>query len=387
MPAAPPTAAHHGARGESCSTAALSITSAVGADTAFRNAHRKAHFMVATDNLHGSGIPEAAAAPDITGIHHIGLIVRDMDAALTAFRRFGFHLGPPAYPALPSAPGAAPEPVGAGNTHADFPRSFIELLAIAPQQRDRLPADARLIPLQVPDDQLAGTRAVIGQTVTNLAARLAISEGAHILVFATRDAEATADRLQANGVGSSGARVAQRPIATPEGMKLAAVKVLEFNDDDAASPPGMVPEGRVGAAEDAPAELLDAQTGLDHPNGATGLAESVLCVSDDQLAATVARYERYLDRSATFDGPNAVFDLGPSRLVLTTPAALTAGLPGEKPYATPTLCAYTVDDADLAAAEDHMRAADVPLRRTADGRPFIPAEAALGAAVVFRQPA
>jgi catechol 2,3-dioxygenase-like lactoylglutathione lyase family enzyme len=333
--------------------------------------------MVATDT----------APTDITGIHHIGLIVRDMDAALAAFRRFGFHLGPPAYPALPPAPGAAPIPVGAGNTHADFPRSFVELLAIAPQQSDRLPADARLIPLQVPDDHLAATRAVIGQTVTNLAARLAIAEGAHLLVFATRDAEATAARLQSTGVGSSGARVAQRPIATAEGMELAAVKFLEINDDDPVSPPGMVPEGRVGVAEDAPAELLDAQTGLDHPNGATGLAEGVLCVSDDQLAPTVARYERYVDRSATFDGPNAVLGLGPSRLVLTTPAALAARLPGEQAYATPTLCAYTVDVADLAAAEAYLRAQGVPLRRTADGLPFIPAEAALGAAVVFQQAA
>lgn len=343
--------------------------------------------MVATDSTHGTGIPAASAAADITGIHHIGLIVRDMDAALTTFRRFGFHLGPPAYPALPAAPGAAPEPVGAGNTHADFPRNFIELLAIAPQRSDRLPADARLIPLQIPDDHLAATRAVIGQTVANLAARLAIIEGAHILVFATRDAEATAARLQANGVGSSGARVAQRPIATAEGTKLATVKFLDINDDDPASPPGMVPEGRVGVAEDAPAELLDAQTGLDHPIGATGLSECVLCISEDQLTATVARYERYLDRPATFDGPNAVFVLGPSRLVLATPAALAARLPGEQPYATPTLCAYTIDVADLAAAEDHLRSADIPLRRAADGRPFIPAESALGAAVVFQQAA
>jgi catechol 2,3-dioxygenase-like lactoylglutathione lyase family enzyme len=325
------------------------------------------------------------AAADITGIHHIGLVVRDMDAALAAFRRFGFHLGPPAYPALPSAPGAPAEPVGAGNTHADFPRSFIELLAIAPRQRDRLPAGARLIPLQVSDDHLAATRAVIGQTVTNLTARLAISEGAHILVFAASDTEATAARLEANGVGSSGARIAQRPIATAEGTTLATVKFLEIDDDDPASPPGMVPEGRVGVAEDAPAELLDAQTGLDHPNGATGLAACVLCVGDDQLTATVARYERYLHRSATFDGPNAAFDLGSSRLVLTTPAALAAHLPGERPHATPAFCAYTVDVADLSAAEEHLRTEGVPLRRTADGRPFIPAEAALGAAVVFQQ--
>jgi catechol 2,3-dioxygenase-like lactoylglutathione lyase family enzyme len=325
------------------------------------------------------------ASNDITGIHHIGLIVRDMVAAVAAFRRLGFRLGAPAYPALPPAPGEEPEPVGAGNTHADFPRSFIELLALAPQQRDRLPDGARLIPLQVPDEHLAATRAVIGQTVANLDARLLISEGAHILVFATSDAEATAARLEASGVGSSGARTAQRPIATAEGTKLATVKFLEINDDDPASPPGMVPEGRVGVAEDAPAELLDAQTGLDHPNGAVHLAECVICVEEDQLAPTAARYERYLSRAAGFDGPSAVFDLGSSRIVLTTPAAFSARLPGEKPHAAPALSAYVIEVADLAATEELLRSRDVPVRRTADGRPFVPGETALGATLVFQQ--
>ncbi|MCC3765065.1 VOC family protein [Glycomyces sp. TRM65418] len=327
------------------------------------------------------------AVDDITSIHHIGLIVRDMDAALDAFRRFGFQIGAPAYPALPPSPGEEPEPVGAGNTHADFPRGFIELLALAPQQSDRLPEVARLIPLQVPDEHLAATRAVIGQTVANLEARLAIAEGAHILVFACDDAETTAARLEANGVGSSGARTAQRPVATAEGTKLGTIKFLEINDDDPGSPPGMVPEGRVGVAEDVPAELLDAQTGLDHPNGAVRLAECVICVDEDQLTATTSRYERYLGRAAAFDGPSAVFDLGSSRLALTTAAALEARLPGEKPYVTPSLSAYTIEVTDLTAAEGHLRSQGVPVRRTADGRPFVPAEAALGAALVFEQAA
>lgn len=322
---------------------------------------------------------------DITDLHHVGLVVRDMDAAIARFRQFGFHIGAPAYPALPPAPGAAPEPVGAGNTHADFPRSFIELLAFAPESRRLLPAGSRLVPLHVPEDRLAATRTAIQRTIAGLAARLDTAEGAHILVFVTRDAEQTAIRLEQAGVARTETRALQRPITTAEGTELAAIKFLEFSDDNPAAPPGMVPEGRVGAAEDAPHDLLDAQLGLAHPNGAKGLAECVLCVDDSELESAGERYEHYLHLPASREGATSSFALGSSRLILTTPAGLAALLPGEQPHTTPGLSAYTVEVADLAAAEAHLRAQSVELRRTADGRPFIPAKAAFGTALILQQ--
>ncbi|WP_205327204.1 VOC family protein [Glycomyces sp. YM15] len=327
----------------------------------------------------------ADSSADITDLHHVGLVVRDMNAAITAFTRFGFHIGAPAYPALPSARGAAPEPVGAGNTHADFPRSFIELLAFAPERREHLPAGSRLVPLHVPEEQLAVTRTAIRHTIAGLAARLDISEGAHILVFATRDAERTAIRLEQAGVARTEIRTLQRPITTAGGTKLAAIKVLEFSDVDPAMPAGMVPEGRVGAAEDVPNDLLDAQVGLAHPNGATGLAECVLCVDDGELDSAGERYERYLNLPASLEGATLSFALGSSRLILTNPAGLAALLPGERPHTTPGLSAYTVEVADLAAAEAHLRAQNVELRRSVDGRPFIPAKVAFGAALILQQ--
>lgn len=318
---------------------------------------------------------------DITGLHHVGLLVRDMNAAIGTFRNLGFHIGPPAYPALPPAPGAEPAPIGAGNTHADFPRGFIELLAFAPEDRDRLPAQARLVPLPVPDDQLAATRAALRDTVAALEARLHRSEGAHILILATADADRTAARLTAANISHTGARPAQRPIATAEGTTLAAIKYLEIKDDH---PTGLLPEGRIGAAEDAPPKLLDAQIGLDHPNGAFGLTECVLCVDDDELDATADRYGSYLNRTPTGHGDTRAIDLGAHRLTITTPHGLTKRLPGEAPT-TPTLSAYTVDVADLATAEQLLRARDIDLRQAATGEPFIPAGAAHGAAILLRQ--
>lgn len=324
---------------------------------------------------------------DITGLHHIGLIVPDMSRAMATFERLGFYIGPPAYPALPPAPGEAPEPVGAGNTHADFPRSFIELVALAPQRREQLPTGANLVPLAIPEEHIATTRTAIRQSIANLATRLELYEGAHILVFATRDAEQTAARLSAAGVGHGGARAAQRPIATADGPRLAAIKFLEINDDDPATPIGLVPEGRVGAAEDASAELLDAQLGLRHPNGATGLVECVLCVDKTELRSTVERYERYLGIVPSTKDAVSMFGLGAGRLVITTAQGLRTGLPGEQPGTAPRLSAYTVEVTDLAETERYLRARGVVPLRGADGQLFIPASAAHGAAIVLRQAA
>jgi hypothetical protein len=242
-----------------------------------------------------------------------------------------------------------------------------------------------LIPLHVPEGQLGATRAAVRRTVGNLAARLDRSEGAHILVFATYDAEQTAARLREAGVGHGGARPLQRPITTTEGTQLAPIKFLEIDDEDPTMPAGMVPEGRVGAAEDAPPDLLDAQVGLAHPNGANGLAECVLCVDDHDLRSVSERYERYLGIPSSLQGSTSSFDLGSSRLTLTTRTGLAARLPGEQPRTAPALAAYTVEVVDLAAAEDHLHANGVEFRRSADGHPFIPAKAALGATIILEQ--
>lgn len=322
-------------------------------------------------------------ANDITGLHHVGLVVHDLGAAIATFRGLGFNVAPPAYPALPPAPGDEPEPIGAGNTHADFPRSFVELLAAVPDDRELLPAGAVLTPLQLPDDQLEGARSAMRHTVAGLIGRLDRFEGAHILVFASADAERTAGRLDAAGLAHTGARPAQRPIATADGTRLEAIKYLEIHAQDAAAPAAMLPEGRVGVAQDAPAAVLDAQIGLEHPNGAVALSEAVLCVDD--LEAAIGRYERYLGLRPQHGGDAAVFDFGGSALTVTTPSAFAGRFPGERAPAAPALCAYAVDVADLAATEGFLRDRGVGVRTAAGGEPFVPGAAAHGAAILFRQ--
>lgn len=329
---------------------------------------------------------------DITGIHHVGFIVTDLGRARAAFERLGFTVGAPKYPALPATPGGRAQPIGAGNTHADFPRGFIELVALAPDERERLPEGAELVPLSIPGDQLAATRRAMLASVANLETRLKLGEGAHILVFTTRDADRTAKRLDDAGVGHGGARAAQRPIATDAGVELAGIRFLEI-DDGSATPRGLVPEGRVGAAEDAPAALLDAQRGLRHANGAVGLAECVVAVDRDGFAATVERYERYLGLGPVGRDP-AVFDFGSSRLVVATTGRFRELFPGEEPAWRPgpddgppasRLAACTVAVADLEHARRFLTGNGFALRRCEDGRPFVAAGDALGAAVALEQ--
>lgn len=298
------------------------------------------------------------AGVTITSLHHVGHVVRDIAQAMTLYRRLGFALPPPSCPALSPSEGVVPEPFGAANTHADFPSDFLELVTPVAAS---VPADAKLVPLQAPPDVLPVLLERITATTAGLAAHLDRFEGLHILMFSTPDIDATAARLTAGGVPHGGVNTVQRPTETG----LETVRYLELDD---------LPEGRVGVVADLDPEFQHARV-LDHPNGATGLAEAVLCVDD--LDAAESRYATYLGVPATRSG---VFDLGRARLTLTSD--LDALLPGERTRPGLAACAVTVSD--LGQTEDLLRTNGFTVARTSEGDLFVPAREALGAAMVFR---
>ncbi|WP_188192326.1 VOC family protein [Nonomuraea sp. SYSU D8015] len=319
---------------------------------------------------------------DIGGLHHVGHVVRDMGQALERYRRMGFALPGPAYPVL----GEPPEPFGVANTHAYLAGSFVELVALA--EAGRLPGDARPIPLHVPEDRLPALKEAVRGTVANLDACLRRFEGVHILMFDSPDIDAAAERLAAGGAGHGGVHAAQRPVETVDGLVMEPVRYLEFDG----SGPGRVPEGRVGLAENAAGSPHGA---ADHPNGAVELTGCVLCVADDELAEAERRYELYVGHAARRDGAVRTFVLGEGRAEVTLVAASGLGglLPGEQTArsggegaaALPAFAAYVVAVRDVAATERFLRDGGMPVGRTAAGEVFVPARAALGTAVVFRQ--
>ncbi|MEU9720147.1 VOC family protein [Streptomyces sp. NPDC047976] len=321
---------------------------------------------------------------DTARIHHVGHVVEDMARAIGVYERLGFTVPPPSCPAMPRHAGAEPEPFGAANTHADFPGSFLELATrVEDGGAGSLPAGTRLVPLEAPADVVPLLVERIGETSANLAACLDRFQGLHILMFSSPDIDAAAARLTASGVRHGGVNTVRR--AAPEGAKVPVetVRYLEIDGDGPGDRPGTVAEGRVGLVAGLDPDVQGARR-LDHPKGAVALVEAVLCVADAELAAVRHRYESYLGRPARQEGPAQVFDLDGAALTLVPGSALPALLPGERPAALPALVGYAVAVPDPDRVRALLRGNGLPVRETPSGDPFVPASAALGAAVVFR---
>ncbi|MDT9688350.1 VOC family protein [Streptomyces sp. P9(2023)] len=303
---------------------------------------------------------------DITRLHHVGHVVGDMAQAMALYQRLGFHVPPPSVPALAHREGAAPEPFGAANTHADLSRSFVELVTpVRPGNTAGLPSDARIVPLQAPPEKLPMLLSRIEATSAQLGGWRDRFEGLHILMFSSPDVEGAADRLAAAGVGHGGVNTVGRPVETPDGVRTEPVRYLEIDG---------APEGRIGVVADLDPDFQPTRH-LDHPNGAQDLVEAVLCVPDGQLPLVRERYERYLGRPISAEGP----------VTLVTKADLADLLPGEDPPALPALVACTVAVPDIARVRALLAENGLPVRETGRGEPFVPAEAALGAALIFRE--
>ncbi|WP_189213884.1 VOC family protein [Actinokineospora fastidiosa] len=305
---------------------------------------------------------------EITGLHHIGHVVRDMTAALDGYRRLGFAVPAPSYPALPGDDGE-PVPFGAANTHADFAADFLELATVL-DPGGAVPADARVVPLQAPPEVLPTLLERVTATSATLAACLERFEGLHILMFSASDIDAAADRLRTAGVGHGGVTTVRRPA----GDEVETVRYLEIDGER----PGAVAEGRVGVVADLDPRLQAARlTG--HPNGATGLADVLLCATD--VDETQDRYERYLGRKARVDGKTRVFAIGDATVTLVAASDLDAVLPGVTPPAVPALVATTVAVRDLGTTRQLLQDNGFPLRETPAGEIFT---SALGAVIAFR---
>jgi catechol 2,3-dioxygenase-like lactoylglutathione lyase family enzyme len=283
---------------------------------------------------------------DITGLHHVGHVVGDLTAALALYERLGFVVPPPSCPAMVRAEGGEPEPFGAANTHADFPASFVELAAPVV---GGLPDDVKLIPLE-------GAPALVERieaTTASLTAYLQRGEGLHILMFSAADIDAAAARLTAAGVRHGGVNTVRRPVGT----LVETVRYLEIED----------PVGRIGLVAPLDQEI-QATRSADHPNGALELVEVVLCVPDQELAATIRRFETYLGGAA-------------AGLTVVPESGLATLLPGEERRG---LISYAVTVENLEATRKLLEDNDLPVRRTPAGDLVVPSSAGLGTAIVFR---
>jgi Glyoxalase-like domain len=239
-------------------------------------------------------------------------------------------------------------------------------------------ADATLVPLQAPPEVLERLTEDIVQTGRRISRAVDRFEGLHILVFGTADADATVDRLAADGVAHGPVTRVQRPVATEAEPKQVSIGFAEIDSE-----PGLSPEGRLAIGEDGP---MNAATPAapDHPNGSVELVESVLCVPDDALSDYERRYSRYLQRLARGDGSLRIFDLDNSTVMIVPNSALGSVLPGEVPPELPAFVAYGLSVQSPSATRDYLERAEFPVRTSPLGGMFVPASSALGAAIIFQ---
>lgn len=318
-------------------------------------------------------------AGDITGLHHVGVVTADLADAVGTYRRLGFTISDPTCPVLPASGGGRSELLGAANVHADLGGGFVEIAMVADETSTGLPDSTRTIPIEVPEASRAELLAAARTSTATLAAGLRRFPGLHILMFDSPEVDRAAARLARDGVVHGGVYRAQRPLDTSEGLRMEPVLVVEISGDG-----GSTPEGRLGIAGNLPA-ARDRRP--EHANGARALVDCLLCIDDAAVGHVEQRYTIYIGRSPDRHGPLRRFTLATAAVTLVPASAVADLRLGALPDALPAFVGYAVEVDDLAATRRFLHRAEF----TADTSDFgaavvVPAEEALGAAVIFRAP-
>lgn len=262
---------------------------------------------------------------DVDGFHHVGLVGRDLDRLAAQYERLGFALTPVSVPRFPLSPGGEPEPVGAGNRHAIFRDSYLELLGVLDRTRwDSIP--------------------VAQKGTFDLDRPLARYEGLHVLHLGTNDLDAVRNRLEQSGLNPSEIRPFQRPVETETGKQVMRARYLSLPDNCA-------PEALFQIAQHETPELVLQPRHMHHPNGAKALRDVIMCVADVEHAAR--RYEAIAGVPAKRDERVRRLELGRSDIVITDTKGLAALLPYPKVLVLPFLAGFTLA-ADLRMTRDYL---------------------------------
>ncbi|MEU4547249.1 VOC family protein [Nonomuraea dietziae] len=287
--------------------------------------------------------------PDIDYIDHTVLITTDLAATSARYEALGFTLSPTSPHLLAERPGEPPMPTCTANRCACFGQSFIELLGIVD------PA--------APDPW--GVHH-LRETYRGL-----------LMTLGSRDIQATAHRLHATGLASTGIRALEREVRTPEGMRTVRADSVRI---DAIH----TPEGALQATQHYTPQHVHQPHYLDHPNGAVGLHSVLLVVSDDEMDVHEERYAQLLDTDAWIEGPKHVLPLRHGRVEIVPRSALDDLLPGHPLPALPLLAAHTVAVTDVTAAREFIEANQISTYATPSGF-YVAAQDACGVPLAFTE--
>jgi predicted unusual protein kinase regulating ubiquinone biosynthesis (AarF/ABC1/UbiB family)/catechol 2,3-dioxygenase-like lactoylglutathione lyase family enzyme len=320
--------------------------------------------------------PATVASADIDGLHHVGLVVRNLPAAIRVYRGLGFEMSAPNYPLMPESDGEL-RPFGAANAYAHFAGGFLELMAAAGPDSP-VPPDAETVAVAVRPELREHFREVIGRSLDAMSSCLDRFEGMHRLVLRTSQAYVTAERLSTRGIDHSGVNVTDRPVTTATGTTVERLRFLELDRERADGSLTLL-EGTVGVAEP-----LEVPRPAHHANGVLDLAEIVLAIPDNEAHAYVDRYESYIDQRAEQRGFAWVIDVGMADLVIVPGSRVSELLPGERAPALPAFVAHGYRVVDLEETTTFLERGGIPLSKTDCGDLLVSARDAAGAAILFR---
>jgi len=276
----------------------------------------------------------------ITGIDHILLAVRDLDAARMGWTRLGFTL----------SPRGKHLGRGTGNYCIMFPRDYIELFGIVGGER------------------------VSPEYTQFLAAR----EGPMKLAWATDDSAAAVAALSGLGLHPDAPRDLGRQLELPEGTVVPRFNIVALPADDTPALSSFV-------CEPLTPELMRRPEWLVHANGATGLLGVTVIVDD--TAPLADTYERLFGPANVHTTDEIVtVRVGPHRILFAATedfAAMHPEIDLDDRATLPCIAVLTLKTIDPEATIDYFTRWQIPYEALPDRRVLVPAEEANGAALEF----
>ncbi len=276
----------------------------------------------------------------ITGIDHILLAVRNLDAARMGWTRLGFTL----------SPRGRHLGRGTGNYCIMFPRDYVELFGIIGPER-------------------------VNPEYTQF---LAAGEGPMKLAWATADSASAASAMSGLGLHPDAPRDLGRQLELPEGTVVPRFKIVALPADE-------TPALSSFLCEQLTPDLMRRPEWLAHANGATGLAGVTIVVDD--TAPLHDTYERLFGPAALHTTDDILtVRVGRHRILFAEVEDFAAMYPEfdlETPAVPPFIAVLTVSVADPEATTDHLTNWQIAHETAADRRVLVPAGEANGAMLEF----
>jgi catechol 2,3-dioxygenase-like lactoylglutathione lyase family enzyme len=278
-------------------------------------------------------------------LDHVGVAVRDLDAAGARWRDLGFTLTEKSFHFAPPAPGAAPVRSGTGNHCMMLARGYLELIAVTDP------------------DYRGGLRKY-----------LARYEGLHLVALGVSPASAAAAEIAANTGVEPPLRALRRPFMERGRNFEAAFTIVDA--------PGMgADDPQLFAIEHHTREALWQEHLTTHANGARSLLAVTLCVPDP--AETAERMAKPF--GATVQENVVRFAHGEIEFV--DEAGLARRFPDAQSPAARSVAAMRIGVASLDATADYINGRALPAAKEKE-RVVVAAAQASGVIVEFvRDPA